>query len=123
MTHPVPLFRPTLADLIIMAGSRYRLVIDITCDWETDFTDWTAEMQMRSNRSATGVLIADLSDYATVSGPASQVTVDIPADAAEILGAEMTNGVYDIVIAPSDDATRALRVVQGTIIIDTEVSR
>lgn len=128
MTAPtgyVPLFPPTQANLIIMVGSRFRGLIAVACDWEADLTSWTGSMQVRTDRSAKGELLADLSAYISVTGlPNNRVLVDIDANAAELIAADWTEGVYDIEITPDPaDATRTLRVLQGALTLDTEVTR
>lgn len=124
MTSFAPLFEPTTADIILLQGSRYRLIIDVVCDWEPNILGWTPKMELRASRTPTAPLVADLSAYVTVLGsPANQVIVDVDADAAELAAPDFTRGAYDIVIAPSGDATRALRVLQGGWRLDQEVSQ
>lgn len=124
MSTYVEMFPPTIVDIRILQGARYRLVISVVCDWETDLAGWTAQMEVRPNRSADAVLLADLSQYVTVAGaPADQVTVDIDGDASQIDGT-WTSAVYDIEITPANgDKAHTLRVCQGMIELDTEVTR
>lgn len=124
MTSFAPLFEPTELDIILLQGSRYRLRIDVVCDWEPDIVGWEARMELRASRARAAPLVADLSAYLTVLGsPANQVIVDVDADAAELYAPDFTRGAYDIVITPTSDATRALRVLQGGWTLDTEVSQ
>lgn len=122
-TNGPDLFQPNRANLLVMIGSRYKLNIAVTCDWETDFTGWVAEMEVRSSSALDSALLADLSAYVSVNSVASQVNIDIDADAPEIIDAEWIAGAFDIFMAPPGDPTRALRVLQGGIKLDTEVTR
>jgi hypothetical protein len=128
-TGSVEFYPPNTADLVWFQGARFRLVVGVSCDWEPDFTGWVAKMEVRPNRSATAVLLADMSAYVSVNAVAGQATVDIPANAAQLQfeSAEetWTHGVYDIEITPgtAPDPTRTLRVLQGNVTLDLEVTR
>jgi hypothetical protein len=118
-----PLFEPTELDIVLLQGSRYRLVINVECDWEPDIVGWEPRMQLRASQASAAPLVADLSAYLTVLGsPANQVIVDVDADAAELFAPSFRKGAYDIVIEPAD-AAHALRVLQGNWRLDTEVSQ
>jgi hypothetical protein len=106
-----------------MEGSRYRLVVQATCDWENDFTDWTASMKVRNLRSPISAERADLTPYVSCapSGTAALITLDIPADAQEINVDVWRTGQYDIVLVPPSGTTRTLRVLQGKIDVDLSV--
>ena len=119
-----PLFEPDEVDIVFLQGSRYRLVISVICDWEADINGWEPRMELRASRSDTAVLVADLSAYLSVLGqPANQVTIDVGADAAELAAPEFRTGAYDVVIAPTGQPSRGLRVLQGKWTLDTEVTR
>lgn len=109
-------------DITVLQGSRYRLIDLIVCDWQTDFTGWTGAMMVRPNRTATAPLLADLSAYLSVDAPNSQVILDIPANATQILTATWDYGQYDIEVHHPTDATKTLRVLQGKLSINNEVT-
>lgn len=123
MTSPLALFPPTIVNLVVMVGSRYRLVDSVTCDWETDFTGWTGRMEVRDSRAPSAKLLADLSAYVSVNSVASQVTIDIDANASELVAEAWTSGQYDVTILHPSDAARTLRVLQGNITLNTEVNQ
>ena len=125
MTRFVEMFPPQTAAIMVMRGSRYRLVDSFTCDWELDFTGWVGRMEIRDHRSEDAQLLADLTPYVHVvpSGTSAVVTVDIDADASELSDVDWSGGVYDIQITPTPtDESRTLRVLQGAFHIDPGVT-
>ena len=115
MTGLVPLFPPDNIPIIVMQGSRYRLITNVICDWEADIVGWAGKMVVAADRTEGATVLADLSAYVTILGlPANQVIIDIPADAPELLEVDWTEGVYDVSIEPSGQPARALRPVGGS---------
>lgn len=98
-----------------MQGSRYKLIVDVVCDWEPDLAGWTGEMVVRTDRTPDAPILATLSAHVSVLGaPANQAIIDIPANAPELAGVDWTEGVFDVSIAPTSQPERALRVIGGT---------
>lgn len=119
----VPLFPPTLAPIIVLQGSRFRLVDSVICDWEPDLAGWVGFMKVRTERTEDAVILADLSAYVTVLGlPANQVVIDIDGNAPELQGVNWTEGVYDVVIEPSGEPARALRPLGGSFVLNVGVA-
>lgn len=118
-----PLFEPTIVDIIVLQGSRYKLRVDLTCDWETDLTSWTIKAQIRDSRAPGATMLQDIASLVTIPapiGPPMQVLLDIAADSSSAW--TWDQGEYDIEVHHPSDAHRTLRVVQGHISINTEVS-
>lgn len=118
----LPLFAPTVVDITVLQGSRYRLRVDVTCDWETDLTGWTVKSQVRASRAPGAAMLEDISTLGSISSPSApmQVLLDIPADASSAW--TWDQGEYDVEVHHPSDAARTLRVVQGHITINQEVT-
>ena len=117
-----PLFEPTIVDIIVLQGSRYKLRVDLTCDWETDITNWTIRAQVRDSRAPGATLLQDIATLCSVSSPSNpmQVLLDIAADSSSAW--TWLEGEYDVEVHHPSDPHRTLRVVQGNIKINQEVS-
>jgi len=121
MSQPVVLFEPQVADIVLMKGSRYRMVIDVLCDFEPTFVNWTGAMMVRSNRSPSGNLLQDMTTLVTVDSGTSQVILDVPADTSSAY--TWDTGEYDIEMHHPSDPHRNIRVLQGKITLNPEVTR
>lgn len=103
--------------LKIDQGSRFQYVILVT---NLSLTGLSAKMQIKSNKT-NGELLLDASQYVSVNSGASQVIVDIPGSATE--GADWLQAVYDIkVYNASNSAVSPVRIIQGNIVLDREVT-
>ena len=103
-------------DLIWDQGSRLLWVYEVT---GLSLSGMQARMQVRSPDRAD--LYYDASAHVAVDGINNFVTVDIPSDAS--VGMIWARGVYDIeVFLPASPTTSAIRIVQGDIALDREVT-
>lgn len=97
--------------------------------WEitlTDFdltgTTWTGRMQVRPSVGSATVLAEIVPTVDVGTGLGSGV-VSVSIDPATSSGWSWNEGVYDIEIQDDADPTRIIRVCQGTITLDLEVTR
>jgi hypothetical protein len=108
-------------DLTILQGSRYFLVISSTVEWLTDLTGYSARGMIRESRTGPQVtLLADLTTFLSVDVPNHQVVLDLDAD--ESSAWTWTHGAYDIEVYPPGDESKAVRILQGKVVLDKEVT-
>jgi hypothetical protein len=108
-------------DLTIKQGSRFFLVINATVEWLTDLTGYVPRGMIRLSRTGPDTsLLADLTPFLTVDVPNSLVTIDLDAD--ESSAWEWTHGAYDIEVYPPGDESKAVRILQGNVVLDKEVT-
>ncbi|MEU0847720.1 hypothetical protein ABZ387_07095 [Streptomyces flaveolus] len=102
-------------DLYIEQGATF--VQTYTVDDDPDFTwdGWTARAQIRSEATAAGELLLDLTDYLTVIGGA--IRLAIPATATETL---TRNGRWDLEVV---SGSTVVRLLNGRAIVSPEVTR
>lgn len=98
-------------------GSKYQLVIDVT---GLDLTGYSARGMVRADRVSAAVL-ADWASYLSVNAVAKQVVLSIPADV--MAGYNFDRGRYDIEVFKVGDLTSPVRIMQGNIKLDREVTR
>lgn len=103
-------------DLIVEQGATFSQAFDCTLDDPTfTWAGFTARAQIRSEASATGDLLLDLTDYLTIEG--GTVHLDIPATATATL---TRNGRWDLEMVLGSGVVRLL---QGRAIVSPEVTR
>jgi hypothetical protein len=102
-------------DLYIEQGSTF--LQRFTVDDDPDFTwdGWTARSQIRSEASANGELLLDLTDYLTVDG--AEIRLAIPASVTETL---TRNGRWDLEVV---QGATVVRLLNGRAIVSPEVTR
>lgn len=103
-------------DLVIEQGATFSQAFDCTVT-DPDFTwaGFTARAQIRSEASATGDLLLDLTTYLTIEG--GVIHLDIPAAATATL---TRNGRWDLEMV---QGAGVVRLLQGKAIISPEVTR
>lgn len=103
-------------DLILDQGSRFQWVYEVT---GLSLAGMQARMQIR--KLAGSDLYLDASSHVTVDAINGHVVVDIPADV--LVNSIWSRGVYDIeVYLPAQPTTSAIRIVQGDVALDREVT-
>jgi hypothetical protein len=102
-------------DLYIEQGATFlqRFIVDDDPDFTWD--GWTARSQIRSEASATGELLLDLTDYLTVDG--AEIRLSIPASVTETL---TRNGRWDLEVV---NGSTVVRLLNGRAIVSPEVTR
>jgi hypothetical protein len=102
-------------DLYIEQGATF--LQRFTVDDDPDFTwdGWTARSQIRSEASANGELLLDLTDYLTVDG--AEIRLAIPAN---ITGTLTRNGRWDLEVV---QGATVVRLLNGRAIVSPEVTR
>jgi hypothetical protein len=102
-------------DLYIEQGATF--LQRFTVDDDPDFTwdGWEARSQIRSEASATGELLLDLTDYLTVDG--AEIRLAIPAN---ITGTLTRNGRWDLEVV---QGATVVRLLNGRAIVSPEVTR
>lgn len=102
-------------DLVILQGSTWEMHWPIVDDTGAPavLTGWSARSQVRLTRSSTDVLYEFA---ATISGSDVVLTVDAATSSAWV----WTSGVYDLEIF---NDTQVVRVTQGRVSVDLEVTR
>ncbi|GGV91638.1 hypothetical protein [Streptomyces massasporeus] len=102
-------------DLYIEQGATF--LQRFTVDDDPDFTwdGWEARSQIRSEASANGELLLDLTDYLTVDG--AEIRIAIPASVTETL---TRNGRWDLEVA---NGATVVRLLNGRAIVSPEVTR
>ncbi|GGV37074.1 hypothetical protein GCM10010293_40740 [Streptomyces griseoflavus] len=102
-------------DLYIEQGATF--LQRFTVDDDPDFTwdGWTARSQIRSEASAHGDLLLDLTDYLTIDGP--EIRIQIPATITETL---TRNGRWDLEVV---NGSTVVRLLNGRAIVSPEVTR
>lgn len=103
-------------DLVIEQGATFSQIFNCTVD-DPAFTwaGFTARAQIRSEASAAGDLLLDLTDYLTISGGA--IHLDIPASITATL---TRNGRWDLEMV---QGSGVVRLLQGKAIVSPEVTR
>lgn len=103
-------------DLEIEQGATFSQAFDCTVE-NPDFTwaGFTTRAQIRSEASATGDLLLDLTDYLTIEG--GVVHLDIPASITATL---TRNGRWDLEMV---QGAGVVRLLQGRAVISPEVTR
>lgn len=109
-------------EILVDQGGLRPIRVDIKSDWLTieDLVDYAGAMMVRESKNDPEVL-ADLSDYLTITPNALQVVLEIPSDVSSLFA--WARGVYDIELQHATDVGRNVRVLQGTITVDREVTR
>lgn len=103
-------------DLEIEQGATFAQAFDCTVDDPAfTWTGFTARAQIRSEASATGDLLLDLTDYLTIEG--GTIHLDIPATVTATL---TRNGRWDLELV---QGAGVVRLLQGRAIISPEVTR
>ncbi len=102
-------------DLYIEQGATFveRFVVDDDPAFTWD--GWTARSQIRSEASANGELLLDLTGYLTVDGP--EIRLAIPAS---VTGALTRNGRWDLEVV---NGSTVVRLLNGRAIVSPEVTR
>ncbi|CAL9665122.1 hypothetical protein SUDANB1_07172 [Streptomyces sp. enrichment culture] len=102
-------------DLYIEQGSTFveRFVVDD--DPEFTWDGWTARSQIRSEASAAGELLLDLTDYLTITG--GEIKVAVPASVTSTL---TRNGRWDLEVV---QGSTVVRLLNGRVIVSPEVTR
>ncbi|MEU0200914.1 MULTISPECIES: hypothetical protein [unclassified Streptomyces] len=102
-------------DLYIEQGATFveRFVVDD--DPEFTWEGWEARSQIRSEASANGELLLDLTDYLTVTG--GEIKVAVPASVTETL---TRNGRWDLEVV---QGSTVVRLLNGRVIVSPEVTR
>lgn len=110
-------------DLLIEAGATFEVLLT----WEDpdgdpiDVTGFDARMQVRNN---TGTLLLDLtSDPAaglTLGGAAGTIAIRVGADDTDELDAGVA--YYDLELVSQSDATEVVRLVEGSVTINAQVT-
>ncbi len=98
-------------------GSRYQHVWDIA---GLDLTGYSARGMVRPDR-VSAALNADWSSYLTVNAAARQVILIIPADV--MAAYNWDRGRYDIEVYKVGDVASPVRIAQGDIKLNREVTR
>lgn len=106
-------------DLVLDRLSRNVVRIKVDVDWLTSLTGYTGKMQVRDMRES-GTVLADLSSHLTVDAVAGTVTLDLPADPSGDWS--WRNGFYDIKVGPPASPELDVRILQGRITLDKEVT-
>ncbi|MBR8638611.1 hypothetical protein KEF29_03180 [Streptomyces tuirus] len=102
-------------DLYIEQGSTF--VQEYVVDDDPAFTwdGWTARSQIRSEASANGGLLLDLTDYLTVVG--NTIRAAVPAAITSTL---TRNGVWDLEVV---QGSTVVRLLNGRVVVSPEVTR
>lgn len=102
-------------DLYIEQGATFLQKFTVDDDPEFTWDGWTARSQIRSEASATGDLLLDLTDYLTVDG--AEIRISIPASVTETL---TRNGRWDLEVV---NGSTVVRLLNGRAIVSPEVTR
>lgn len=102
-------------DLYIEQGATFveRFIVDDDPAFTWD--GWTARSQIRSEASATGDLLLDLTDYLTVTG--GEIKIAVPASVTATL---TRNGRWDLEVV---QGATVVRLLNGRVIVSPEVTR
>lgn len=102
-------------DLYIEQGATFveRFIVDDDPAFTWD--GWTARSQIRSEASATGDLLLDLTDYLTVTG--GEIKIAVPASVTSTL---TRNGRWDLEVV---QGATVVRLLNGRVIVSPEVTR
>ena len=112
---------PNEKDILIMQGSRFLFVVDVSVEWIANLTGYDARGMIRPDRSSSAALLADLEAFMTVDVPNHQVVLDLPADTSSAY--DFDTGQYDIEVFVPGDATKTVRVMQGKVSLNRETTR
>src|SRR5690606_15217544 len=102
-------------DLYIEQGATFLQRFTVDDDPAFTWDGWTARSQIRSEASAAGDLLLDLTEYLTVDGP--EIRIQIPASVTETL---TRNGRWDL---EGVTGSTVVRLLNGRAIIAPEVTR
>src|SRR5690606_37331628 len=102
-------------DLYIEQGATFLQRFTVDDDPAFTWDGWTARSQIRSEASAAGDLLLDLTEYLTVDGP--EIRIQIPASVTETL---TRNGRWDLEVV---NGSTVVRLLNGRAIISPEVTR
>lgn len=103
-------------DLILDQGSRFQWVYEVI---GLSLAGKSVRMQIRKLAGAD--LYLDATSYVSVDSINGHVVVDIPANAT--VGSTWSKGVYDIeIFDPAQPTTSPIRIVQGDVALDREVT-
>lgn len=102
-------------DLYIEQGSTFVQEYVVDDDPEFTWDGWTARSQIRSEASANGELLLDLTDYLTVVG--NTIRASVPASVTSTL---TRNGVWDLEVV---QGSTVVRLLNGRVVVSPEVTR
>ncbi|KOG33297.1 hypothetical protein [Streptomyces resistomycificus] len=102
-------------DLYIEQGATFLQRFTVDDDPEFTWDGWEARSQIRSEASANGELLLDLTDYLTVDG--AEISIAIPASVTETL---TRNGRWDLEVV---NGSTVVRLLNGRAIVSPEVTR
>lgn len=102
-------------DLYIEQGATFLQRFTVDDDPAFTWDGWTARSQIRSEASAAGDLLLDLTEYLTVDGP--EIRIQIPASVTETL---TRNGRWDLEVV---NGSTVVRLLNGRAIVSPEVTR
>ncbi len=113
-------------DFEIPQGSRFHNIIIYRDSSENpkDLSGYTATMQIRKYKAASDPVILELNTsngYLTLGGVQGTITIDTPGDITDLL--DFKWGYYDLELYPSGDATQAIRILEGRINLNKQVTR
>jgi hypothetical protein len=107
-----------MADLNIIRGDDYRVVISLTSDGDPmDLTDYTARAQIRVSTALSANLIAEFA--ATIDDPPTDGTITLELTHTDT--ASIASGVWDLEIEDGDGWITT--VVSGSVTATPDVTR
>jgi hypothetical protein len=105
---------------LVDQGSRWQAIVEVTVEWLTDLTGYTARGHVKASRTLGGApVLFEFDAYMSVDVLNHQVLIDIPADVSAAW--VWTKGVYDLELFDGDPA-HDVRFLQGDIKVDKEVT-
>ena len=109
----------------IPQGSRYyNIIVYKDNDGNpVDLTGYTAEMQIRAYKGATASLLTlnTSNGYLALGGAAGTITIDIPGDITEALDFNWAR--YDLELYPAGVVADSIRLIEGKVHLNKEVTR
>lgn len=108
-------------ELEIDQGSRWQAVIEVPVEWLDDLTGYQARGAVKASRTLSGAPeLFRFDPYMTVDEGNSLVLIDIPADVTADLS-WIGAAYFDMEIFDGDPE-HDVRFLQGTIVVDKEVT-
>ena len=88
-----------------------------------NLTGYTAILQIRKTKEASFIIqeLSTTNGYLTLGGNNGTIILNIPSDITHALNFEW--GFYDLELYPSGDTTRAIRLLEGKINLNKQVTR
>jgi hypothetical protein len=102
-------------DLQIEQGATFVQTYTVTDDPAFSWAGWNARAQIRSDASAAGELLLDLTPYLTITG--ASIRLAIPADQTQALA---RNGRWDLEMY---QGSTVVRLLSGRALVSPEVTR